>query len=82
MAWVPGGSFLMGSDRHDPEEAPARRVSVPVVDGTARLLDAVGALAGHGISVDDLALRHPTLDEVFLTLTGRPARALAAYDGR
>lgn len=28
MAWVPGGSFLMGSDRHDPEEAPARRVSV------------------------------------------------------
>jgi sulfatase modifying factor 1 len=28
MAWVPGGSFLMGSDRHEPEEAPARRVSV------------------------------------------------------
>jgi formylglycine-generating enzyme len=28
MAWVPGGTFLMGSDRHYPEEAPAHRVSV------------------------------------------------------
>jgi formylglycine-generating enzyme required for sulfatase activity len=28
MLWVPGGTFLMGSDRHYPEEAPAHRVSV------------------------------------------------------
>ena len=28
MVWVPGGSFLMGSDRHYPEEAPAHRVRV------------------------------------------------------
>jgi formylglycine-generating enzyme required for sulfatase activity len=28
MAWVPGGEFLMGSDRHYPEEAPAHRVTV------------------------------------------------------
>jgi formylglycine-generating enzyme required for sulfatase activity len=28
MAWIPGGSFLMGSDRHYPEEAPAHRVAV------------------------------------------------------
>ena len=28
MMWVPGGTFLMGSDRHYPEEAPAHRVSV------------------------------------------------------
>ena len=28
MAWVPGGTFLMGSDRHYPEEAPAHRVTV------------------------------------------------------
>jgi formylglycine-generating enzyme required for sulfatase activity len=26
--WIPGGSFLMGSDRHYPEEAPAHHVSV------------------------------------------------------
>lgn len=28
MVWVPGGMFLMGSDRHYPEEAPAHRVAV------------------------------------------------------
>ena len=28
MEWVPGGEFVMGSDRHYPEEAPARKVSV------------------------------------------------------
>ncbi|HKY65272.1 MAG TPA: formylglycine-generating enzyme family protein [Acidimicrobiales bacterium] len=28
MVWVPGGTFLMGSDDHYPEEAPAHRVTV------------------------------------------------------
>lgn len=28
MIWVPGGEFIMGSDRHYPEEAPAHRVTV------------------------------------------------------
>jgi formylglycine-generating enzyme required for sulfatase activity len=28
MKWVPGGEFLMGSDRYYPEEAPIRKVSV------------------------------------------------------
>ena len=28
MAWIPGGTFAMGSDRHYPEEAPAHRVEV------------------------------------------------------
>ena len=28
MVWIPGGSFLMGSDHHYPEEAPAHRVEV------------------------------------------------------
>ena len=26
--WIPDGSFMMGSDRHYPEEAPVHRVSV------------------------------------------------------
>jgi formylglycine-generating enzyme len=28
MLWVPGGTFLMGSDEHYPEEAPAHQVTV------------------------------------------------------
>ncbi|WP_457767929.1 formylglycine-generating enzyme family protein [Cyanobium sp. ULC084] len=28
MVWVPGGSFVMGSDAHYPEEAPAHRVAL------------------------------------------------------
>jgi formylglycine-generating enzyme required for sulfatase activity len=28
MIWIPGGTFLMGSDRHYPEEAPTRDVRV------------------------------------------------------
>jgi sulfatase modifying factor 1 len=28
MVWIPGGAFLMGSDEHYPEEAPAHPVSI------------------------------------------------------
>ena len=28
MTWISGGTFRMGSDRHYPEEAPVRRVTV------------------------------------------------------
>ena len=28
MIWIPGGTFLMGSDKHYPDEAPAHRVTV------------------------------------------------------
>jgi sulfatase modifying factor 1 len=29
IVWVPGGTFLMGSDQHYPEEAPAHEVTWP-----------------------------------------------------
>jgi ABC-2 type transport system ATP-binding protein len=50
-----------------------RRVSVPVRDRVAALTASARALADAGIAVEDIALRRPTLDEVFLHLTGRPA---------
>jgi ABC-2 type transport system ATP-binding protein len=33
----------------------------------------VRALDDAGVTIDDIAIRRPTLDDVFLTLTGRPA---------
>jgi ABC-2 type transport system ATP-binding protein len=54
-------------------DEPTRRVAVPVADGTLRLAEAVRALAERSVDIDDIGLRRPTLDEVFLTLTGTPA---------
>jgi formylglycine-generating enzyme required for sulfatase activity len=28
VVWIPGGTFLMGSDRHYPDEAPAHKATV------------------------------------------------------
>jgi ABC-2 type transport system ATP-binding protein len=47
-----------------------RRVSAPVRDRMAALTEVVRALAGAGLAAEDVALRRPTLDEVFLHLTG------------
>lgn len=55
-----------------------RRISAPVTDRITALTDAVRALDAAGIVVDDIGLRRPTLDEVFLNLTGRPATAAPA----
>jgi ABC-2 type transport system ATP-binding protein len=47
-----------------------RRLRVPVTDRVAALTAAVGALAAERITVDDIGIRRPTLDEAFLHLTG------------
>jgi ABC-2 type transport system ATP-binding protein len=41
------------------------------------LADALRRLDGDGIRIDDVGLRRPTLDDVFLTLTGHTAEAEA-----
>ena len=51
-------------------EVGARRVNAPISQGVDALVEAAKALAVAGIAVDDLSLRQPTLDEVFLDLTG------------
>jgi ABC-2 type transport system ATP-binding protein len=47
-----------------------RLLSAPVTDRMAALSEVVGALRRAGIEAEDVALRRPTLDEVFLHLTG------------
>jgi daunorubicin resistance ABC transporter ATP-binding subunit len=55
-------------------ELPRHRAYVAVDDGSGRLMDALRALDGHGIALEDVSLRRPTLDEVFLALTGKPGQ--------
>jgi ABC-type multidrug transport system ATPase subunit len=56
------------------------RVVVPVVGGPAVLPDVAARLAGAGIAVLELALRRPTLDDVFLALTGEAVAAPSTAD--
>jgi ABC-2 type transport system ATP-binding protein len=58
----------IGEPDTDPE---ARRVSVPVGDGSMTLPGVVRELDRAGVAVADVAVRRPTLDEVFLRLTGK-----------
>jgi ABC-2 type transport system ATP-binding protein len=55
------------------------RVGVRRRDGA--IVEAVRRLSEAGVGVDDLALRRPTLDDVFLALTGHAAEELADDDG-
>jgi len=59
-----------GSARADAE---SRRVSVAVASHGALLTHAIRELDRAKVEVDDIGFRRPTLDEVFLSLTGRPA---------
>jgi ABC-2 type transport system ATP-binding protein len=63
---------LAGLDHGEAQvEEATHRVSVAVEAGTDRLRDALRSLDTAGVAVDDLSLRRPTLDEVFLALTGQ-----------
>ena len=45
---------------------------MPVSGGAAVLTDALRRLDAAHIVLDDVGLRRPTLDDVFLSLTGHP----------
>ncbi|GAB2921048.1 ATP-binding cassette domain-containing protein [Nonomuraea fastidiosa] len=51
-----------------------RRVSAPVAERVRTLAEALNALSAAGIEAEDVALRRPTLDEVFLHITGGDRR--------
>jgi ABC-2 type transport system ATP-binding protein len=51
------------------------RITMAAPQGSRTLLEAVRLLTNAGIAPDDIALHKPTLDDVFLTLTGQAATA-------
>src|SRR5512132_48956 len=77
----------VGCGDPEPDERPDRLTMPAPRDGLELIEDAAAELRREGIRVSDLGLRGPTLDDVFLQLTGappgedgdRPARA--ALDG-
>ncbi|ADI08012.1 ABC transport system ATP-binding protein [Streptomyces bingchenggensis BCW-1] len=58
------GAAEPAADRED------RRVTAPVRDRVAALTEVARTLQERGVAVEDIGLRRPTLDEVFLRLTG------------
>ena len=56
--------------RPEPYGDDERRVSVAVSDRVEGLTAVLTGLVAHEIAVTDIGLRRPTLDDVFLTLTG------------
>jgi ABC-2 type transport system ATP-binding protein len=58
----------------------ARRLTAPAQGGAQQLVSVIRALDEGGIAIDDIGLRRPTLDDVFLSLTGHAAEDRAADD--
>ncbi|GLY65143.1 daunorubicin resistance protein DrrA family ABC transporter ATP-binding protein [Amycolatopsis taiwanensis] len=57
----------------------ARRVEILVDTGPKALIEALRRLDAQGITVQDVALHRPTLDDVFLSLTGHGAEFVDAH---
>ncbi|MET3962620.1 ABC-2 type transport system ATP-binding protein [Marmoricola sp. OAE513] len=57
-----------------------RTITAAVSGGAASLGTVLTGLAASSIDVLDIGLRRPTLDDVFLTLTGRPAEDADSAD--
>jgi ABC-2 type transport system ATP-binding protein len=63
----------LASMSDEPPTAEDGLVRVGVRERTGAIVEAVHRLSDAGVGVDDLALRRPTLDDVFLALTGHGA---------
>jgi ABC-2 type transport system ATP-binding protein len=64
---------LLGPSGDADMDHHTRRITVPSSGGSQRLVNVVRDLDEADIAIDDIALRRPTLDDVFLTLTGHHA---------
>jgi ABC-2 type transport system ATP-binding protein len=58
-----------------------RRLTIPAVGGAQRLVRIVRDLDEAAIEIDDIGLRRPTLDDVFLSLTGHAAEDVSSDNG-
>ncbi|MEU6949901.1 ATP-binding cassette domain-containing protein [Streptomyces sp. NPDC046316] len=54
-------------------ENHTRKLTVPVTGGAKLLAEVIRDLDTVGVEIDDIGLRRPTLDDVFISLTGHAA---------
>jgi len=64
---------LLAPDGGATVDEHTRKITVAADRGAEQLVEVVGRLGDEGIGVADVALRRPTLDDVFLSLTGHAA---------
>ena len=64
----------IGTDAPQRDEATGR-LTLPVAEGAQSLIEAVRALDEAGVALTDLSLRRPSLDDVFLALTGEASKS-------
>jgi ABC-2 type transport system ATP-binding protein len=62
-------------------EQHTRQITVPVTGGAKLLAEVIRDLDAQGIEIDDIGLRRPTLDDVFISLTGHAAEVPANGEG-
>jgi len=60
-------------DGHTSVDEHTRRLTVPAHGGALRLVQVVRDLDEASIGIDDIGIRRPTFDDVFLSLTGHGA---------
>ncbi|CAL9515451.1 ATP-binding cassette domain-containing protein [Streptomyces sp. enrichment culture] len=54
-------------------EEHTRKLTAPVTGGAKLLAEVIRELDARGVEIDDIGLRRPTLDDVFISLTGHAA---------
>ncbi|RVU19626.1 ATP-binding cassette domain-containing protein [Streptomyces antnestii] len=62
-------------------EQHTRKLTVPVSGGAKLLAEVIRELDVRGIEIDDIGLRRPTLDDVFISLTGHVAEEKVDENG-
>lgn len=76
---APASAILARTAGRDPDRSHHHELHAPVA-GDAEFFAITAQLASHGIGVSELSLRLPSLDEVFLSLTGARTTTTDAED--
>ncbi|MCP3819015.1 ATP-binding cassette domain-containing protein [Streptomyces sp. A3M-1-3] len=70
----PAGEVLRGFSKGEVAvEDHTRKLTAPVAGGAKLLAEVIRELDTRGVEIDDIGLRRPTLDDVFISLTGHAA---------